>query len=221
VRYARTIQLLSCGLLVLWGSSVHAQTLAQKKPAAYGLGVSMGFASFQLQVAATKHVNDQDAYLQAVGSAAGALKFVRSINEAKDAPANMLDPNVLDSYVKVSNNVAQQSDENYVYIVKRQYEELVAVRSSYAATLSRVSPDLANAYNLGVNLAIAEGQTTAGEPARQIVYASLVNARGAAQALKLDMSELNVCIELAGGKTSLEELRNKISSVRTSYQSLL
>jgi hypothetical protein len=221
MRYARTIQLLSCGLLVLCGSSVHAQTLAQKKPAAYALGVSMGFASYQLQVLAIKH-GDGLVYRDAAASASGAITFIRSINEAKDAPANMLDPAILSNVVGVSrSSVSFPTEEQFVDYIKSQYDQLVAVRTSYSATLSRVSPDLANAYNLGVNLAIAEGQTTAGEPARQIVYASLVNARSAAQALKLDMSELNVCIELAGGKTSLEELRNRISSVRTTYQSLL
>ncbi len=114
-----------------------------------------------------------------------------------------------------------EANENYVNYVKGMNDDIVALRTSYSVKLSRASADLANAYNLGVNLAIAEGQTTAGEPARQIVYASLINARTAAQALKLDMSELNVCIELTNGRTPLEEVRNRIQSVRTTYQSLL
>ncbi len=209
------------GLLALSASGLHAQTLAQKKPEAYALGVSLGFASFQMQVASNQKVGNHPGYWEALGSLSRAVDFARSISAAKDAPANLPDPTRLDGMVKSGRNTLEQTDENQLSTARSQYEEIVAFRSSYAAILSKTSADLTNAYNLGVNLAIAETQTTAGEPARTIVYQSLTNARTAAQALKLDLAELNVCIEMAGGNTSLEETRKRISSVRTTYQSLL
>jgi hypothetical protein len=70
-------------------------------------------------------------------------------------------------------------------------------------------------------MGIAEGQATAGDDARQIVYISLNNAKTEAQALGLDVAGLGECIILASSRTPMNELYQKIAALRVRYQSSL
>lgn len=112
--------------------------------------------------------------------------------------------------------------KDFVEVHRAIYNSIVAARDSYTAQLAKAGrSDLVHAYVLGVNLAIAEGQATAGETARQIVYSSLINAKPEAQALALDLSPLEECTSLANTTTPMTEVYAKILSLRSVYQSSL
>ncbi len=104
------------------------------------------------------------------------------------------------------------------------YDTIVAMRSAMTATptkANRGAVAFVNAFDLGVNMAIAEAQSTGGPEARLVVVEALAEARTNARSLQLDLAPLEECIQLARGSTPLPDLHTRILSVRTAFQTLL
>jgi hypothetical protein len=104
------------------------------------------------------------------------------------------------------------------------YDTIVAVRSSITAKLTQANRGgtrLVNAFNLGVNMAIAEAQATGGSGAKRVVIAALSEARTNASALTLNLAALDECIDVANTTTPLRDVHTRILAVRSTYQTLL
>jgi len=80
---------------------------------------------------------------------------------------------------------------------------------------------MGQAYDLGVTIAIAEAQATAGEPARDIVRSSLQNSVSPAQGLGLPASELNAIIQQIDQGAPLDGIYGEITSLRGKYLGIL
>jgi hypothetical protein len=72
-----------------------------------------------------------------------------------------------------------------------------------------------------LDIAIAEGQATAGEDARGIVRSSLVNARSPAIALGVPRYELNKIIAQIDQGAAIADIYNQVAYLRGKYQGLL
>lgn len=202
-------------LSLLTAAIGQAQTLEQKKGEVFALGVNFGIASFFASVVVGSQSEGNEAQSRSIRYAIADVGIGASgINRATDAPAKLLDDGALDGlrhdyYDWAVKNVGSPVD---------LYAQLIALRDGFTAKFAKLSAPLTHAYVLGVNLGIASGQATR-EDARQVVYASLVNAKAAAQALNLDVGPLDVCIALASGSTPMEEIYIKIVSIRSTFQS--
>lgn len=214
--------------------NLSAQPLEAKKQEAYALGISMGFASYQISVAVQADKIKKDwAIGMALDSLANAKQFVSSINSAK----NILDTEALDD----TSIKALKANDNWPTFILRKYNEILAIRENYTAVLSKNSANLTNAYVLGVNIAIAEGHAQAltnayvlganhaiaeghaqgGEVGRQTISISLNIAKSKAESLSLDLTLLNECITLTNGTAPMSEIYSKLISLRSTYQALL
>ena len=100
---------------------------------------------------------------------------------------------------------------------------VVTIRDGFTAKLSTYQggSDLVHAYSLGVNLGVAEGQATVGEPGRLTVVSALNAANADAQALGLDVKSLLECIQLVGGNAPMPTVYEKIQSIRSTFQAQL
>ena len=85
------------------------------------------------------------------------------------------------------------------------FTNVLSTRDGITTTFSKISKRANDTYVLGVNVGIAEGHATQGESTRLVVYASLTNARNAAQQLNLDLAPIDACIALASGSTPIED----------------
>ncbi len=202
--------------------TLRAQTTKQL----YILGVHMGLASFHASVAVGEK-NNLEAMKQAIyvsgTSVKDALSMVRQINSVASYHP-FLEVDALQNLYQAYFSSIDQNDIEYArVVVKNDYSGIIALREGYTAQLSKYNgmSNQVHAYVMGINIAIAEGQATVGEAARQIVYASLVNAKTEAQALNLDLGPLNECISLINATTPIAEIYTKIVSMRSTYQSSL
>lgn len=179
---------------------------------AFALGIQMGFASMQ-----RTQPGDADAYRYGgCGSNGGPALSKRALEEA-NKQAGVLTSR---GYPLPSNELAGWAAKTHCSVPS--LEEIEFVRSAISAALSNKSTPHAQAYNLGVNLGIAEGFSSTGNDVnRQVVYLSLQDALKSAQDLKLDTTTLNECLLLAKGATPLSEIRSKLNSLRATYQTQL
>ena len=205
------IVLISClALIVISQPRSHTNAQATSDAGnAYGLGVSMGFASFQ---ATTLRHTWGDAYWEAIKQA---LRFAKLVH----GPVPALDPaplKVLDSEFASDVNARVDVDAKQ----GSYYSRILALRGQYSATIRQATKQMGNAYDLGVALSIAEAQATAGEPARAIVRSSLVSAQTPASSLGLSTSELAGIIAQIDQGTALQSIYGQIVSLRGKYQSL-
>jgi hypothetical protein len=200
---------------------------AQSKSDLYILGATMGFASFK-----ASFVLNAPNYSESVGTAweliapnlRDADKLVNSVNSRTPG---FLDKGNLDEILKYygSGGIAANNDDFKASkeFLTRYYNNIVTLREGFTAQLARKSASngLVHSYVLGVNIAIAEGQATVGEAARQIVNTSLMNAKIEAQALGLDLTSINECINLINASTPIGEIYTKIVSLRSTFQNSL
>ncbi len=207
--------------------SIGVQLRAQTNQQLYILGVHMGLASFQASVAVGEKSNtsiiSNARYFTDIAMKDG-IAMINQINTTANYHPLFLEIEGLQNLYKKHSQWSFDNDaESYHTAVQQEYNGIVAVREGYTAQLSKYTglSNLVHAYVMGVNIAIAEGQATAGEAARQIVYASLVNAKAEAQALHLDLGPLNECINLINATTPIAEIYTKIVSTRSTYQSSL
>lgn len=216
----RRHQLLTCGAFVLCIIALAYSTFAPTHteaagPApvqpsaaqAYGLGVSMGFASFQSIVGGGGYWPARDALVQAKGFA----------NQLKGGVPN-LNVAALDEMI---NHLNQMPEGNWQSSLSNVAPRIVTTRGEYSGTLQQASKRAGDAYDLGVAISIAEAQATAGEAARQIVRSSIANARVPAKRLGLPALELNNIVTQIDQGAPLGSVYNQITYVRGKYQSLL
>jgi hypothetical protein len=177
---------------------------------AYGLGVSMGFASFQ---ATTLRDRWGDAYWEAVKQARQFAHLVQgAVPELDPAPLRVLDQEfVNDVNARIDTDAKQGS----------YYSRVLALRGQYSSTLHQATKQLGNAYDLGVAISIAEGQATVGEPARGIVRSSLVNAQALATNLGVSTSELAGIILQIDQGVAVNGIYGQVTQLRGKYQALL
>jgi hypothetical protein len=187
----------------------------------------MGLASFQASVALGEKTNvnkiSTARYYAGIAIKDG-IDMINQINTTANYQHLFLDIESLQSlYKKHKEWSFGDNAESYNAAVQEEYNGIVSLREGYTAQLSKYSgmSNLVHAYTIGVNIAIAEGQATAGEAARQIVYACLVNAKSEAQILNLDVGPLNECINLINATTPIAEIYSRIVSMRSTYQSTL
>ncbi len=115
--------------------------------------------------------------------------------------------------------------------VAKVISQITKIRSDYSLQLAKGGPpNLAQAYALGVNLGIVEGQATSGNnDARSVINDALESAKGQAQALGLDLGPLTTLQQQIFAKNpadgtnkySLDDLHNGAIALRASYQTLL
>jgi hypothetical protein len=165
---------------------------------AYGLGVNMGFASFQTSVSGVG--KDGQNYWRARDALIQARAFANQIKSS----APTLNVAALDSLISTLAASA-----------------IVTTRGEYSGTLWKTSKQMGNAYDLGVAISIAEGQATAGEDARSIVRSSLVSAQAPATNLGLPANDLTSIIAQIDQGVAFGSIYGKITYVRGKYQSLL
>ena len=223
------LKILAVALALL---SFHSLTklCAQSPGQLYALGVNMGILSYQLT--AIQNANDLP-YAKAAWAAM--LSSCQSAVDAKkqvDAAAGGLF--LPDGLAELCNTASKITHDDTVDSFKTDISTGIAdvtkIRSDYSVQLAKGSkPDLAQAYALGVNIGIAEGQTTSGrDDARSIISDTLENAKGQAQALGLDLGSLNTLQSQSlprkpdgTFKVSLDDLHNEAVALRASYQTLL
>lgn len=182
---------------------------------AFGLGVSMGFASFQATVQSLDGWAATDA----------ALARARTFANLVKGPVPNLDAAALQALraERIKENQHYQSINNPNHLVTRQsyyYSRIVPLRGLYAGTIRQASKPMGDAYDLGQTISIAEAQATAGEPARQIVRSSLVNARVPAANLGLPAKDLTDIIQQIDQGAPLNSIYGQITYLRGKYQSL-
>lgn len=207
--------------------SISVNLWAQTNKQLYLLGVHMGLASFQASVAFGEKNNvsiiSNARYFAGIAMKDG-IGMINQINTTANYHPPFLEIEGLQNLYKKRSQWSFGNDaESYRFAVLEEYNGIVSLREGYTAQLSKYTglSNLVHAYTMGVNIAIAEGQATVGEAARQIVYASLVNAKAEAQALNLDLGPLNECINLINATTPIAEIYTKIVSMRSTYQSSL
>jgi hypothetical protein len=168
---------------------------------AYGLGVSMGLASFQ--AAAGK---DWSLVADAIGQ-------IRKFGDSLKGVAPGLNTAELS---KLGNQLRQSQ-----ITIHEVYPPIVTARGEFQQILQQVSQQLGNAYDLGVAISIAEAQATAGEAARGIVRSSLASAQHSAISLGIPAKELAGIIAQIDQGVALNSIYGQISYLRGKYQSLL
>jgi hypothetical protein len=186
---------------------------------AYGLGVTMGFTSFQ----ATVH---SDAGLSAFESAVyQAMKFAKVVQTSV--------PNLnVETLEGIHNYLVWRRQSNadqglFGYKVDPKenmgayHSKIVTLRGEYSGILWLVTKQMGNAYDLGVAISIAEGQATVGEPARGIVRSALVSAQAPAANLGLSAKELAGIIAQIDQGVAVNSIYGQVSNLRGKYQSLL
>jgi len=165
---------------------------------AYGLGVSMGFASFQSLVP-SGFFYARDALMQARGFA----------NQLNGYDKLKLDITPLNEMIKAPGNSQELASR------------IVTTRGEYSGTLQKFYKPGGDAYDLGVAISIAEAQATVGDPARGIVLSSLINAKAPAKRLGLPVSDLSNIIRQVNQGAPMDSIYNQITYLRGKFQSLL
>ena len=174
---------------------------------AYGLGVSMGFASFQSVVGGPGYWPARDALVQAKAFANQLKVGFPKLNAATlDEMINHLNKMPEGTWSAALGNVAPR---------------IVTTRGEYSGTLQQASKRAGDAYDLGVAISIAEAQATAGDPARQIVRASLINAKAPAGRLGLPVDEINNILIIINRGAPMNSVYNQVTYVRGKFQALL
>jgi len=211
-------------------------TSAQTKNQLYLLGFNIGLADFQAS-ATTYFAQSQDkscadqAWGLVLHSAQDSYILIRDqINPGSTIKPfldlEFLKRTIFDPELRQEGLEAVSLDRT-VDVALRQNAFIQTVRDTYSAKLASYSKwntasiGLRHAYLLGLHIAFAEGYSTLGDEKRQIVYSSLVTAKVDAEALGLDLTELNECILLTNGTKPMDEIHQKIVSLRTKYQGLL
>jgi len=187
------------------GPSADAQAKSDASNA-YGLGVNMGLASYQMSFGTYGHEYTlaRDALMQA-------KDFAHQLKVS----APKLNVGGLDNLVSRLSPVAPQEE------VETLPSEIVTKRGEYSGTLWQASKQMGNAYDLGVAIAIGEGQATAGEAARGIVRTALVSAQAPAANLGLSTKEITGIIAQIDQGVALNGIHNQINYLSGKYQSLL
>ena len=172
----------------------------------YGLGVSMGLASFQASRAQGEYpiiVRDE-------------LNQARKFAYLVKGNVKNLDVNQLEQMLESLRNTDDPRST-----VQQIAAQLPSVRGSYSVTIRKSSVREGNAFDLGVDMAIAEGQATVGEDARGIVRSSLANAKGPAKSLGLNVSELDNIVAQIDQGVPIADVYNQIAYLRGKYQASL
>jgi hypothetical protein len=170
---------------------------------AYKLGVNLGFASFQLQAGEP-----------AFGYARDALTLAKTAAESLKHNVPQLNPTTLE---KITSQFTYGASANWGKVISDTIPVIVNLRGEYSGVLQQASKPLGAAYELGLDLSIAEAQATVGEPARGIVRSSLQNALSPAQGLGLPASELNGIIQQIDQGAPLDGIYGQITSLRGKY----
>lgn len=176
----------------------------------YSLGVHMGLASVQAAVAMGR--KDSDDIGDPVNLAMSALN-------AAVVEENAINASLQPPLLEVMPYPRSDAFEN----LPRFYNNVVAFRTGITATLAKDSAraSLVHAYDLGVNIAMAEAGATAGATTQQVL-ASLTAAKPDALALQLDTAGLDQCVVLlTDGTVEMSDLYTKILGVRSAFQALL
>jgi hypothetical protein len=198
-------------VLALFTFSISAWA-SQAEANAYGLGVTMGLASFQASQA-----QDNDSLGVFLGLTFEELKQARKFAYLVKGTVPNLDVNQLEQMLVL----VTTSHPNELNALQQVLAQLTTARGSYLVTIRKVSPRASSAFELGLDMAIAEGQATAGEAARGIVRSSLVNARGPAIALSLPRYELNKIIAQIDQGAAIADIYNQVAYLRGKYQGSL
>jgi hypothetical protein len=98
---------------------------------------------------------------------------------------------------------------------------IVTTRGEYSGTFQQASKRAGDAYDLGVAISIAEAQATVGDPARQIVRTSLINAKAPAGRLGLPVNELNNVLIIINRGAPMNSVYNQVTYLRGKFQALL
>ena len=212
-----------CFIVFLFAAvgAAQAQSPSSVRGNAFALGVHMGFASFAL------HEADREPERDALGFEIFASRqsrerwCSRAKSEMTSAGTNVAGVNSYLASASPENRLSAPDISAAGDLTCPAEQFVVNLRGGYSATLARGPADLANAYNLGVNIGIAEIQASVGEPARQIVIASLSNARGQVSALGLNAQPLEDAFNLAISNASMTVVHERVLSARTTYQSSL
>jgi hypothetical protein len=173
---------------------------------AYGLGVSMGFASFQSVVGQHGYWLTRDALVQARGFANQLKNSVPKLNVA-----------TLGEMI----NHLNKMPGGWQPVIDNVAPRIVTTRGEYSGTLQQASKRAGDAYDLGVAISIAEAQATVGDPARQIVRSSLMNAKAPAGRLGLPVNELSKIINQINQGAPMNSIYNQVTFVRGKFQALL
>lgn len=191
----------------------------------YALGVNMGLASVQAAVATGK--SSVEGIVSTLSLAASALYTAiaeeTTVNKSLQPP--LLDLSGIQQFANVDliKSATAWDPGDLATFVNRCYNDVVAVRTGITATLaqdpSRAS--LVHAYDLGVNIAIAEADAASGATTQEVL-ANLTAAKPDALALQLDSAGLDQCVTLlTDGTVRMADLYTKILAVRSAFQASL
>jgi hypothetical protein len=211
-------------IVMPFGPALAGRSWDTKKPQLYALGVEIGFASVHsVAAASTSDIDKIHAMDKLTVTDILALEPLATSIAQNGGP--QLAP--IDSAQLLAQNAFTLPDlKRMLGVVSNS---IVSARDGMTATLSKNSPAATNAYLLGVNMGIAEAQATVGEPARTIVFQSLINVRNAALALGLATTPIDQCLYFEGAAATpaatahlaMPELYTQILSARSTYQNLL
>ena len=230
--------LLPLALFAWLGAAAPAQaqaTLDQRRPQVYAMGVNFGITSYiSSALACCQHLRSTQMIRGAQDGLTNVTIDLVAINSSAGAPQDFLPFHEVQQLKTEYSSMASADDSCLRAVVcavlgigggsaklSRLFEQLVSLRDGITARFAKLSKPLTDTYVLGVNVGIAEGHATMGEPGRQVVFSSLMNAKAAAQQLGLDLSPLDACITLASGTTPMAEVHQRIISMRATYQSSL
>jgi hypothetical protein len=171
----------------------------------FALGIHLGLASVQLSV------NECDATKLALSDLREALSLEQRLNAG--------------GYRASFIQLEQLLDRAPGDCGAPALSDVEAHRTGLSAEFGRSSKLLPMLYDLGVQLGIAEGQASRGEPARQVVSLTLRNAVTTAEpilgAQHAAVVGLQDCVKLADGTTPLSEVQSKLVAVRATIQAEL
>jgi hypothetical protein len=193
---------------------------------AYALGVHMGFASYALtRFDSLWPADDLTRFIGTVTSTTSDRDVERAAwcNRAKQeltsAKTYVLG---LNAHFVASRSETRLAPPNLSASAQNTCptpDYIVELRNEYAGGLARTASDISSAYNLGINLSIAEIQAASGgEPARGIVIAALSNARAQVDALGLNPQPLEEAWRVANQPGRIKLVYDQIVTARTTYQ---
>jgi hypothetical protein len=211
--------------------------LAQSPGQLYALGVNMGIASYQ--ISAVRDGTNLPYVKAAWNETAASVYAASNTKNAIDTSAGGLFLSGSYNLEKLATNLVEYANQGHDFAEYKQQglkgvNTIESLRTGYSKQLtSRGIPTLLQAYLLGVNLGIAEGQATSNNDwARTIIAKSLDNATGQAIALGLDPRPLRQCRDYIFAANpngqmnnrysySLDEIHGRIISLRSYHQGLL
>jgi hypothetical protein len=192
----------------------------------FGLGLNMGMAEVQTAIAMGEKSN-LDRMLAALNAAAGSLALAANgesaINQTPPSPG--LDVNGLylftksvEDFVTRVQGTLKAKASDYTSDTTAFYNNLVSLRTAIAGTLAKTPGDasLNNAFNLGLDLGMAEASASAGaDPDTTELYLS--HAQSFIKPLGLPMAPWFT----AEDDVELPTLYTDLVALRTQYQTAL